>query len=221
MASNGSNFGSGLGGVIGGALASSDLSDASMTIRGRTDDALGMTQPYSEFGSSFLDPTAGALLGAGSNGTVGMNRLLGNGQDVQSYNDFMKDYQTSDAAKYQIGQATQAIDNSAAARGKLLSGSNLRAINQTTQDISSQYANQAYQNYLTGNNQQFTQLQAVLGNLFQGIGVGQTATGQATGAIASENNAQASIAGAQAKADQSIGSGIGGMFSGLAGLAAK
>jgi hypothetical protein len=189
-----------------------------MTARGRTDSVLSSTAPYNEFGSSLLQPTASALTG---NSTVGAARLLGNGNDVKSYDQFMKDYQTSDAAKYQIGQATQAIDNSSAARGKLLSGGNLRAINEATQGITSTYANQAYSNYLAGNNQQFGQLQSILGNLFQGIGVGQTATGQDVSAVSSENSAQAAIASAQAKADSGIGSGIGGMFSGLAGLAAK
>lgn len=216
-----SDFGSGLGGIVGGALASNDLSDASMTIRGRTDDVMGATQPYSEFGSSFLNPAESSLVGSGSSGTVGQNRLLGNGNDVQSYQDFMKTYQTSDAAKYTMGQATNAIDNSSAAAGKLLSGANLRSINQTTQDIASTYANQAYSQYLAGNNQQFGQLQSVLGNLFQGIGVGQTATGQNVSAVSSENSAQASLAASQAKADAGIGSGIGSMFSGLAGLAKK
>jgi hypothetical protein len=215
------SFGEGLGGAIGGALASSDLSNASMTLRGRTDDVMSQTQPYQEFGSSFLNPAESSLVGSSSNGTVGQNRLLGNGNDVQSYGDFMKDYKTSDAAKYTMGQATNAIDNSSFAAGKGLSGANLRSINQTTQDISSTYANKAYDEYLSGNNQQFGQLQSVLGNLFQGIGVGQTATGQNVSAVSSENSAQASIAGAQAKADAATGSGIGSMFSGLAGLAAK
>lgn len=215
------SFGEGLGGAIGGMMAKDDLSDASMTIRGRTDDVMGQTAPYSGFGSSFLEPTAGALLGSGSSGTVGMNRLLGNGSDVKSYEDFMKDYKTSDGAKYTMGQATDAIDNSASARGKLLSGGNLRAINETTQGIASTYANKAYEEYLGGNNQQFGQLQAVLGNLFQGIGVGQTATGQNVSAVSSENSAQASIANSTAKADAGIGAGIGSMFSGLAGLAVK
>lgn len=214
-------FGDGLGGVAGGLLARGDLEDASMTIRGRTDDVMSQTAPYAGFGSSFLDPAKGALVGSGSNGTVGQNRLLGDGSDVQSYQDFMKDYKTSDAAKYTMGQATDAIDNSSSARGKLLSGTNVRAINQTAQDIASTYANKGYEEYLAGNNQQFGQLQSVLGNLFQGIGVGQTATGQNVSAVSSENGAQASIAASQAKADAGIGSGIGSMFTGLAGLATK
>jgi hypothetical protein len=212
------SFGEGLGGIIGGVMAKDDLSDASNTIAGNTAQVMGQTQPYVNFGTGLLDTTSNALKG---NTTVGAARLGGGGNDVQSYQDFMKTYQTSDAAKYQIGQATDQIDNSSAARGKLLSGANLRSINETTQSIANTYANTAYNEYLQGNQQQFGQLQSIIGNLFQGIGVGQTATGQNVSAVSSQNSAQAALAQAEAKADQGIGSGIGSMFGGMMSLAKK
>jgi len=219
------SFGEGLGGVIGGMMASEDLAKASNaedSLQGRGE---AMQAPYMGFGQSFLQPSANALIGGNgyhdSNTTIGANRLMGGGNDVQSYSDFMHGYQTSDAAKYAIGQGTEAVNNSASAKGKLLSGGNLRDLSTMQQGIASQFANTAYNEYLQGNQQQFGQLESVLGNLFQGVGVGQTATGQQSGVIQSNMGAQASIAGAQAKADAGIGSGIGSMFSGLAGLAAK
>lgn len=221
MSQQNPTFGDGLGGVIGGVMASNDLAHASNTEDSLMNGAEAMQQPYQGFGSSFLPSTQGYLVSGNSNPTVGAARLMGTGNDVQSYGDFMKDYQTSPAAQYAIGQGTEAVNNSAAAKGKLLSGGNERDLSTMQQGIASQFANTAYNEYLQGNNQQFGQLEGVLGNLFQGIGVGQTANGQQSGVIQSNMNAQANIAGAQAKADQGIGSGVGSMFSGLAGLAAK
>jgi hypothetical protein len=213
-----SDFGSGLGGIIGGAMASDDLARASNTEDSLANSGMAMQQPYQNFGASFLQPTQTI---AGSDATVGGGRFMNGANNVQSYNDFMQNYQTSPAAQYAIGQGTEAVNNSAAARGKLLSGGTERELSTMQQGIASQFANQAYGEYLQGNQQQFGQLETALGNLFQGIGVGQTSTGQQSGVLQSNMNAQASIAGAQAKADQGIGGGIGSMFSGLAGLAAK
>jgi len=211
-------FGEGLGGVIGGAMASEDLAQASNTEDNLANSGAAFQAPYQGFGSSFLAPTGSIL---GNDASVGAGRFGPGGDNVQSYQDFMANYQTSPAAQYTIEQGNQAINNSAAARGGLLSGANLRALNTNTQNIASTFANQAYGEYLQGNQQQFGQLESVLGNLFQGIGVGQTANAQQSGLIQSNMQAQANIAAAQAKADQGKGSGLGSMFGGLAGLAAK
>lgn len=213
-----SSFGDGLGGIIGGAMASNDLSHASNAEDSLMNGGEAMQLPYQTFGNSFLPGTQQIV---GNNTAVGWGRFGENGQNVQSYDDFMKNYQTSPAAQYQIGQGTEAVDNSAAAKGKLLSGGNLRDLSTMQQGISSQFANTAYNEYLQGNSQQFGQLESVLGNLFQGIGVGQTANGQQSGVIQSNMNAQSSIAQAQAKADAGMGGGIGSMFSGLAGMIPK
>lgn len=216
-----SDFGSGLGGIIGGVMASSDIDAGKAAVSGLGSQVTGMNQPYTDFGSSFLNPTSAALTGSGSNGTVGANRLAGTGNDVTSYEDFMKNYTASPGAQYATQQGLEAVNTSAAAKGGLLSGANLRNLNQTSQDISSTYANNAYSQYLAGNQQQFGQLETTLGNMFQGIGVGQTATGQNTSALTSEMGAQSSLAQAQAKADASTGSGIGSLFSGLTSMVGK
>lgn len=212
------SFGDGLGGLIGGAMVSNDLAHASNTEDSLAGQGQAMQQPYQSFGQSFLQPTQSII---GNDTTAGAGRFGAGGNNVQSYQDFMKGYQTSPAAQYAIGQGAEAVNNSASAAGKLLSGSNLRALDTTSQGIASQFANTAYNEYLQGNQQQFGQLESTLGNLFQGVGVGQTANGQQSGVIQSNMQAQSNIAGAQAKADAGMGSGIGSMFSGLAGLAAK
>src|SRR5262249_49062662 len=110
-------------------------------------------------------------------------------------------------------------NESAAAKGGLLSGTNLRTLGAIDTGITSTFANQAYDQYLKGNTQQFGQLEQALGNMFQAIGVGTTATGQQAGVAQSQMAGQAAIAQAQAKNDQGKGSGFGSMFGGLASLA--
>lgn len=202
-----SDFGSGLGGIIGGSLASNDLSDASMTIRGMGGDFNATTAPYNTFGQSFLPGIQGEIANA--------QNLQ---QNTVGYTDFMKNYQTSPAAEYAMGQATEAQNNSAASTGQLLSGTNQRALSTINQGIASQFANNAYDEYLKGNSQQFGQLQGILGSMFQGVGVGTTATGQQAGVLGSQIGAQSQIAQAQAKADQGKGSGIGSLFSGIGSM---
>jgi hypothetical protein len=206
MAMDLSTFGSGLGGVIGSGLAMSDLNSAQSNISNIANNFIGQTQPYNQFGQSFLNPATSAI-----------NRISGvAGADPNlNYNTFMSNYQTSPAAKYEMGVADAAQNSSAAANGGLLSGANERALSGINTGITSTYANNAYTNYLQGNQQQFGQLQSALSNMFQGIGVGTTATGQQESMDASQMYANSQIAQAQAKNDQSFGSGLGTLFSGL------
>jgi hypothetical protein len=202
------SFGEGLGAVIGGAMAADHLEEGVDRVSGLGSGFSSSVQPFREFGQSFLPKATGQI-----------DKITDVAGDVQGYNDFMKDYQTSDAARYDIAQGTEAVNNSAAARGKLLSGGNERALATMQQGIASKYANTAYDQYLKGNNQQFGQLETALGNMFGAIGVGTTATGQEASVTTGQMNAQASLSAAQAKNDQSKGSGFGSMFSGLGSLA--
>jgi len=204
-----SDVGSGLGGIVGGIMAKDDLNSASNAINSNVNDVTSKTDPYVQFGTGLLDKTGAAI-----------DNLSG-AAGTQSYQDFMKNYQGSPAQTYQTTQADKAISATNLAAGGFLSGANLRSINQTSQDIASTYANNAYTQYLAGNNQNFGQLNTVVGDLFQGIGVGQTATGQEAGVVSSQNSAQAAIAQSEAKADTGIGAGVGSLFSGLSSLAKK
>lgn len=205
------SFGSGLGQVIGTSIASSDLSNA-MGQNNSISGAFGnTTAPYNSFGTSFIQPAANQILDI--NGTAGQDPNL-------NYNTFMQNYQTSPGAKYDIGVANDTQNNSAAASGKLLSGSNERALSTIDQGIASKYANTAYTNYLAGNSQQFGQLETSLGNMFSAIGVGTTATGQQASVDTAQMNNDTALAQAQAKNDQAKGSGLGTMFSGFGTMAA-
>ena len=205
-----SEFGSGLGGVIGSGLAMSDLSSARSDINDIAGNFRGATQPYNQFGQSFLNPATSAI-----------NRISGvAGADPNlNYNTFMSNYETSPAAKYEMGVADAAQNSSAAASGGLLSGANERALAGINTGIASTYANNAFTNYLTGNQQQFGQLQSALGNMFNAIGVGTTATGQQAGVDAAQMRSDEAIAEAKAKTDQSFGNGLGSLFNGIGSMA--
>jgi hypothetical protein len=55
--------------------------------------------------------------------------------------------------------------------------------------------------------------------MFGAIGIGTQATGQIAGLDSSQMNSTASLAASQAKNDQSKGSGIGSLFSGIGSMA--
>jgi hypothetical protein len=204
-----SGFGGGLGTLVGSSIAANDL------VAGQTNvdnTSLGFTNnsvtPYNNFGQSFL-PSATSAIG-------GVQTAANN---TQGYNQFMSSYTNTPAAQYQLQQADQVQNNSAAASGNLLSGSNERALGTINNGIVAQNANTAYNEYLSGNQQQFGQLESALGNMFSAIGVGQTATGQQANVDAEQMNATSQIAQAQAKNAQSKGSGLGSMFNGLGTVA--
>lgn len=201
-------FGEGLGAIIGSNMASNDLDNGLAGIESTANQFQQSTEPYNAFGKSFLDPASGAIGGVSDAA-----------HKTQGYNQFMSGYENTPAVQYQLQQADAVQNNSAAARGGLLSGSNQRALSTINNGIVAQGANTAYNEYLAGNNQQFGQLESALGNMFKAIGVGQTATGQQAQVDVAKMGNQSAMAQAQAKNDQSKGSGIGSMFSGLGSLA--
>lgn len=204
------SFGSGLGTVIGSSLAADDLDKGLSSVNDVSKGFQGTTEPYNQFGQSFLSPASGAI--SNINATAGADPNL-------NYNNFMSNYQESPGAKYTMGVANTVQNSSAASKGQLLSGANERALATTDAGIANTFANQAYTNYLSGNSQQFGQLESALGNMFNAIGVGTTATGQQAGVDIAQMNAQSSLAQAQAKNDQSKGGGIGSMLGGLGSMA--
>ncbi len=205
-----SDFGSGLGGIIGGALASNDLSNAQGTVGQLGNNVSSSLAPYNEFGQSWLPAVSPMIQQAG---TIA--------QQTPSFGDFMNNFSLSPGAQYALGQATEAQNNSAAAKGGLLSGTNERALTGIANGVVSNDVAQQYGLTLQGNNQQFGQIQSILGDMFQGIGVGQTATGQGVQAAGAQMNATSQLAQAQAKADQGKGSGFGSLFSGIGSAATK
>lgn len=197
-------IGSGLGTIIGAEIGSNDIQQGQDTVTANTNAVQGMQQPFIQFGQSFL-PGASNAIGGASNFA----------NNTQGYNQFMSSYTNTPAAQYQLQQADQAQNNSAAATGGLLSGANERALGTINNGIVAQNANTAYNEYLSGNNQQFGQLESALGNMFQAIGVGQTSLGQDVQSTNAENADVTALAQAQAKQGDAKGSGLGSILGGL------
>ena len=202
-------FGGGLGSVIGSSIAAADLNAGQSNVNNDTTQFQNTTAPDVQFGQSFI-PTA----------TNAINSLQSTAGNTQSYEQFLQGYQMTPGAQYQEGVANQQQNSSAAATGQLLSGSNERALGTIDQGIASTDANNSYNEYLAGNNQQFGQLNTALGDMFNAIGVGTTATGQQAGVDTAQIGATSQIAQAQAKNAQAKGSGIGSMFNALPGVGA-
>jgi hypothetical protein len=197
-------FGAGLGTVIGASIGAADLNAGQSNVDNDTSQFQNTTAPDVQFGQSFI-PTA----------TNAINSLQSTAGNTQSYEQFLQGYQMTPGAQYQEGVANQQQNSSAAATGQLLSGSNERALGTIDQGIANTDANSSYSQYLAGNNQQFGQLNTALGDMFNAIGVGTTATGQQASVDSSEIGATSQIAQAQAKNAQSKGSGIGSIFGAL------
>lgn len=202
------SFGSGLGAIIGSNMADNHLDNGLTAVNNTAGNFYSTTAPYNNFGSSFLSPA-----------TQGVAGVQDAAEDTKGYDQFMAGYTNTPAAQYQLQQADAVQNNSAAARGGLLSGANNRALATINNGIVSQNANTAYDQYLKGDNQQFGQLETALGNMFKAIGVGQTATGQQAGVTTSQMGNTSNIAQAQAKNDQAKGAGIGSMFDGVSAFA--
>ena len=205
-----SSFGAGLGSVIGSSMALGDLQGAQAGIGANTAATTAQTQPFVNFGQSFL-PGATQAIG-------GVQQAAG---QTESQAQFDANYTNTPAAQYQLQQAGAVQNSSAAAQGQLLSGANERALATNNAGIVAQNENTAYSQYLAGNNQQFGQLETSLGNMFNAIGVGTTATGQDVSLTNNLNTTTEQNAAAQAQASTNKGNGIGSMLGGLGSLATK
>jgi len=197
-------FGSGFGDLAGGMLAHADIADAKDAVNGIAGNFNDSTAGYNNFGQSFLTPATNTI-----------NAAVTKAGDTMGYDDFMKNYTTSPGAQYQMGVLDTQQNNTAAAKGGLLSGTNLRQLKTIDNGIVSQDRNTAYNEYLAGNNQQFGQLEQALGNMFSAIGVGTTATGQQAGVANAQMNNTTALSAQTAAADKGKGSGIGSILGGF------
>jgi hypothetical protein len=163
-------IGSTLGGLFGGLSSLASTQAGVSAVGDLTNIGASQVAPYNFTGANYLGPAASQLIGAGS-GEIGMGRIDAPYQapnlshnfmgttsaDPVNFQDFAKNYNTSEGAKYLMETASATQDNSAAAKGGLLSGANLRA--QTTQQlgIANQDLMQQYQGYAAGQQQGWQQ----------------------------------------------------------------
>jgi hypothetical protein len=88
----------------------------------------------------------------------------------------MSDFQTDPGYGFRMSEGMKALENSAAARGGLLSGATLKGVSRFGQDLASQEYQNAFNRYQVERAARLNPLQSLMG-------AGQTATNQITGAM--------------------------------------
>jgi len=113
----------------------------------------------------------------------------------------MKDFQTDPGYQFRLSEGIKGLENSAAARGGLLSGSVLKGIQRYGQDNASQEYQKAFDRYQVNRANQLNPLQSL-------IGQGQTAatTLGSAGSQYAQNAGEAYQTGANARASGYVGS---------------
>jgi len=214
----------GIGGLIGNLFGASNVGDA---VQGgvsnvNQDTWAGVQQvtPYNAVGASYLGPVAENLLGTGAGSqNIGNARINASANPVD-FEDFAKNYNTSEGAQYLMDTARTVQDSTAASRGGLLSGSNIRA--QTTQQmgIANQDLMDHYKATLQGQQQDFQQRETSYQNLYGQEAMGLQAGVAAAGTFAQGARALGSLASTQATAaagqSNAFGSALGNIFKGIA-----
>lgn len=144
-----------------GTAAAQGVLGATSDSEKRLEDLLGGLSPYLNLGNRSAT-TLADMLGPG-------------GQLMQQFAFDPSQIANTPEYKFQLQQGTQALDQSAAARGGLLSGGQLKGITQYGQGLASTSYQQAYNNAL---NTFQTNRNNTLGALLAGTGIGQQAFGQ-------------------------------------------
>lgn len=233
-----------LGTGIAGANAQSDAANKASEIQaqqyaetkaalnqGKT-EALGYIDPYAKTGGQALNELAyGMGLQTPTAGYTSQNTQQGGlanyGQDQYSKDpaytpmvNSLAQLQATPGYQFQLEQGLQGVNNSAAAKGGLLSGANIKAINNYAQGQAStgyqaawDRAQSAYQNAFSRNQQKFSNLQSMANNgqnaaELQGNAALSVGKGLA-GASTNYGNNQSNLAMAQGQISANMLNGIG------------
>jgi hypothetical protein len=214
-------IGTALGGLFGGLSSLSATQAGVGAVTGLTGTGAGLLDPYNGMGQSVIQPISQTLTGntVGSN-NIGLGRVNASGNPVD-FEDFAKNYNTSEGAQYLMDTARAAQDDTAAARGGLLSGANLRAQTGIAEGIANQDLLSHYQAMESGQQQDFQQRQTSYQNLYGQEALGENAALGEAGTFAQGARAVGSLYGGLSnnvnQAGQNFGSGLGSLFSGILG----
>jgi hypothetical protein len=202
-------IGSGLGSLFGG-LSSLASTQAGISAVGQlTDTGAAQIAPYNFTGANYLAPIGSELLGsAPGSSQIGQGRIDQAGNPLD-FEDFAKNYNTSEGAQYLMNTAAQAQDSTAAAKGGLLSGANLRAQTGITEGIANQDLNAQYEAMLKGQQQDFQQRETSYQNLYGQEAMGLQAGIAEAGTYAQGARAIGSLYSSQAQAAGQTGTGFG------------
>jgi hypothetical protein len=157
------------------------------------EDQKALQEPFRQGGMAAQNQLM-TLLGLNPGGDSGLS-VNPNDPNFGKYSkDFsMADYQADPGYAFRLQQGMKSLEQSAAARGGLLSGSTLRGVTDYSQGMASQEYGNAYNRYQTNRANQLNPLQSLMGsgqtaantltgaagNLGQGLAQGAAATGAA------------------------------------------
>lgn len=207
--SAGITSGSKLLGGIGSMFGGSSLSDAYMKAATQANNQLDST--YNQIRNDESPYTS-----AGSNAINMLNSDLQNGTGFAK-NFTLGDFYSSPGYQFTLQQGNNAINNSAAAQGGLLSGKAAKSLASYSSGLANQTYGDAYNRYLQNRQQGYNELMGV-------SNLGQTATGQVnnagltTGMQKANNLYNSNLGAGAASAGGTMGL-LGGIGSGLSSLA--
>jgi hypothetical protein len=218
-----SSLGGALGGLFGGLSSLASTQAGVSAVGSMTDTGAAQVAPYNFTGANYLGPIGADLLNTGTTASqnIGNARINQTG-DPLDFENFAKNYNTSEGAQYLMRTAAAAQDNTAAARGGLLSGANQRAQTGIAEGIAQQDLMNQYNAMLKGQQQDFQQRETSYQNMY-----GQEAMGLQAGIAEAGTYAQGAraigslyqgLSSQTAQAGSSFGSALGGIFTGIASL---
>ena len=150
------------------------LAQEQQYITGATNKATGYLDPYASAGTTALGQLQSGMSDGSLNGAMTNAQYQASPLYTPMINS-LADLQATPGYQFQLDQGLQGVNNSAAAKGSLLSGATLKATNDYAQGQAAtgyqaawQRAQQAYQQAFSNNqstqNQKFQQLQTVANN---------------------------------------------------------
>jgi hypothetical protein len=218
----GDAIGPALGGLFGG-LSSLASTQAGISAVGQmTDVGAAQVAPYNFTGANYLGPVAQNLVGGGAGAQNIGNARINDPTNPVDFENFAQNYNTSQGAQYLMRTAAAAQNDTAAARGGLLSGANLRAQTTMTEDIANQDMLGQYKSMLSGQQQDFQQRETSYQNMYGQEAMGLQAGIAEAGTYAQGARAIGSLYATQAQqtgaAASSFGSALGGVFKAIGGL---
>lgn len=162
--------------LIGGATSLYENEQARKALQDAETQSIGQLNPYLQSGAAANSRLSDLL------GTSGNSGASGYGSLTTPFS--ASDLQNDPGYQFQLEEGNKALDRKSAASGNYFSGSALKAAEDYGQGLADTTLNQAYQRYLSGNQQQYSQLAGQ-------AGVGANAATQAGNIYSGTGNAQA------------------------------
>lgn len=216
-------IGSGLGALFGGIAGQANTQAGVSAVGTLTDIGAANVAPYNYTGMNYLGPVGADLLDRSTEGSqnIGDARVNMEANPVD-FQDFAKNYNTSEGAQYLMDVGREAQNSTAASKGGLLSGANIRSQTQIAEGIANTDLMEQYKATLQGQQQDFQQRETSYQNMYGQEAMGLQAGIAEAGTYAQGARAIGSLYG-QASSNatssgSSFGSALGTIFSSIGSL---